>query len=120
MEVDRDLLSINDRVGWAIEHSERTLESIADEIGCSHATLSFWANGQTNMEKAKVGLVTAFCRATGVHLEWLLTGDGPRLATYRKTEHELVRQARHIVEDAPALADTALRVLNALETTSAH
>jgi transcriptional regulator with XRE-family HTH domain len=118
--VDRDLISINDRVAWAIDRSQRTLENIADEIGCSHATLSFWANGQTNMEKAKVGLVTAFCRTTGVHLEWLLTGNGPRLSAYPKQEHELVRQARHIVEDAPNIVDTAMRVLNALETAQPH
>jgi transcriptional regulator with XRE-family HTH domain len=111
----RDFLSIADRVRWAVGRSHRSLQSIAEEIGCTHATLSQWQTGSTNVADAKVGLVSAFAKSTGVHLEWLLSGDGPCLASDTAPEHELLLRARHIVEDLPAMADTASRLLLALE-----
>jgi transcriptional regulator with XRE-family HTH domain len=114
---NRDTIEPGQRVQWAIAHSGRTAVSIAKEIGVSHATLSQGKHGSTALHRAKVSFVLAFCRATGVHVEWLLTGNGPRLsAPEALDEPALVLQARHIVQDlSPDVAAMAARVLLALE-----
>lgn len=112
--MNREPLTAAQRVTWAKEHSGRTWEQLGAAVGCSHAALVLWGSGQTNLDNAKVHLVMAYARATGVNLQWLLTGDGPAVTTYRKTEHPLVEQARHLVEERPALAETGYALLQAL------
>ena len=111
----RELLTPGQRVRWAIDHSQRTMQDIGAEIGCTHSALSQWANDHTNVENVKAALLTAFARATGVNVEWLLTGDGPAIVEYRRTESALVKFSRHIAQERPALEDTALRILQALD-----
>lgn len=94
------------------------LEALADKIGCSHATLSQWQNGRTEMGNAKVRLLGAFARETGVNLEWLLTGNGPAVSSFPLREHPLVVKAHDVVRDRADLAETALRLLDALTQTS--
>ena len=119
--MDRDVSSPADRFRWAIKQSGRTLEEIADAVGCTHAALSLWQTGKTNVHNIKVGLLLAFSRETGASIDWLLTGDGPRLATYARPRSEapLIVMARHIVNDLPEqTAATAQRLLEALEPPS--
>ena len=46
-----------ERIAWAIERSGKTLHQLADEIGCSHAALSQWQNGETSAANIKAGLL---------------------------------------------------------------
>lgn len=81
----RDLMASSERIAWAIARMKEAgigLEELAERIGCSHATLSQWQNGDTNIDNVKVGLLTRFCAETGVSLPWILTGEGPRLLRY--------------------------------------
>lgn len=103
------------RVRWAIEQSGRTLVQLAVDVGCTHATLSQWQTGSTSLTSAKVGLVLAFCRATSVNMQWLLTGDGPAVSSYKLPEPDLVTEAKYLVRERPELVDSAYRVLRALE-----
>jgi transcriptional regulator with XRE-family HTH domain len=107
-----------DRVLWAKSQSGRTWQDLAEAVGCSHSALILWSNGTTALDNVKVHLIVAFARETGVNLHWLLTGDGPAVSSYKLTEHELVLEARHIVAEHPTMADTALRVLRAMENDS--
>lgn len=80
----RDLTSAAERVAAVLRDWEReggTLTELAEHVGCTHATLSQWRHGKTNVANAKVGLMLRFAEATGVRLEWLLTGDGARAAS---------------------------------------
>ena len=112
--MNRDLLSEAQRVTWAKEHSGRTWEQLASVIGCSHAALSLWGSGRTTLGNAKVRLVLDFARATGVNVQWLLTGDGPAISTYGKNEPPIVEQARLIAQERPALAETGYQILRSL------
>jgi transcriptional regulator with XRE-family HTH domain len=105
------------RVRIAIEVSGLKLEHIANEIGCTHATLSQWQTGTTNMANVKVGLLLEFCRVTRADVGWLLTGDGdpPDRHSPRIADAPLIVAARHIVQDhGPEVAATAYRVLAAM------
>lgn len=115
--MSRDLSEPAQRVAWAVAQSGKTLEVLAAEIGCTHATLSNWQRGDTTIYNAKAGLLVSFCHATGTNLEWVLTGSGPALSrTAAVQEPALVQQARHIVRDlSPEVAATAYRLLAALE-----
>lgn len=115
--MDRELADPGKRVEWAITHCKRTAKDIATEMGVSHAVLSQWKGGKTNLHNAKVCHVLKFCQVTGIRIDWLLTGDGERLAQpQRSDEPDLVAQARHIMHDlSPELAATAYRLLAALE-----
>ena len=100
-----------------MRQSGRTLEDIAGAMDCSHSALSLWQTGRTNVHNIKAGLLVAFSRETGASIDWLLTGDGPRLTGYAKPREEapLVVMARHIVVDLPDQMDVAQRLLEALE-----
>lgn len=115
--MDRDPTDTGARIEWAIAQSGRTLTEVADAVGVTHSALSQWKSGTTNLHSAKVGNVLRFCEATGVSMDWLLTGDGPRLSSRTPdSEPALVIQARHIVHDmSPAMAATAYRLLAALK-----
>jgi transcriptional regulator with XRE-family HTH domain len=113
--MDRDYATQSERIAWAIEQSGRRLEDIAADVGCTHATLSQWQRGHTNMDHAKVGYLIAFARTTGVNLDWLLTGNGPRRdGIVIREPSPLVKRAIELENDAPGLADTAERLLSAL------
>ena len=47
-----------ERVAYAIENSGKTMEHLAAEMGCTHATLSQWKTGATNVLNAKAQLLT--------------------------------------------------------------
>lgn len=114
----REPSSAADRIRWAVKQSDRTLVQIADEVGCTHVTLSLWQTGATLVENIKVGLLVKFCEVTGANLQWLLTGEGPRLAHYPKASagSALVATAEHLARDAPPeVVKTAERVLRALD-----
>ncbi len=107
--------STADRVRLAIERSNKTLKAIGAEIGCSHATLSQWQSGETDLTLAKVKLVLGFCESTNVALDWLLTGNGEPTPRKVGVEHPLVQEARHIADQLPQIAEQAHRVLVAME-----
>jgi transcriptional regulator with XRE-family HTH domain len=109
------ITAAGERVLWAKEHSGRTWQDLAAAVGCSHSALILWSKGTTALDNAKVHLVLAFARETGVSLDWLLTGEGPAITAYKPAEHGLVLEARHLVAEHPALADTALRLLRAID-----
>jgi len=116
--MERDPSTPGQRIRWAIEQSGRTLEQIADEMECTHSTLSQWQTGKTNVFNIKAGLLVAFSRITGASIDWVLTGNGPRLSTYPrpKAEAPLVALARHIASDLPEQTSaTAYRLLEVLE-----
>lgn len=88
---------------------------LAEKIGCTHATLSQWQTGTTNLSNVKVGLLLAFCEQTGTNLQWLLTGEGPAINAYGREAHPLILKAAELVVSHPELAETAGRLLDALE-----
>jgi hypothetical protein len=90
-------------------------------MGVSHATLSQWGASSTVLANAKVSNVLRFCSETGVSVQWLLTGDGPRHAEPQGKEAPLVEQARVIAEDSsPETAALAYQVLAALSSADKH
>lgn len=116
--MSRDLSTPSDRIRWAVQNSGKRLVDIAEAIGCSHSALSQWQNGHTHVENIKVGLLLGFCRETGASIQWILTGDGPRMSTYGSPHPEppLVVMAAHIAHDMPAeTVALAERMLIALE-----
>lgn len=110
----RDFTSAAERVAWAIERSERTKTDIGQAIGCSHATLSQWATGATDLANVKVHLIVAFADELGISLDWLLTGNGQAVSTYRSSAPPLVLLAQDICEGGGDQAATAERLLRAL------
>jgi transcriptional regulator with XRE-family HTH domain len=112
-------LTPGERVAWAIERSGKTLGTLAAKIGCTHATLSQWQTGNTDLGNAKVRLLMAFCEETGVNASWLLTGQGPAIDHYSRAAHPLVLKAAEMVRDHAELTDTAGRLLDALARDSA-
>lgn len=114
----RDLATPADRVRWAVEQSGHTLPEIAAAIGCTHSALSQWQTGSTAVENIKAGLLLRFCEHTGASIQWIMTGDGPRLTRYARPREEppLLALAQHIVRDLdPGIVATAERLLRALE-----
>lgn len=105
--------TIAQRVAWAIEASGRTKTDIGQAIGCTHATLSQWSTGRTDITNARVGLLIGFCAQTHVRMDWLLTGEGAARDSYPPTS-PLVLMARDIAARDGELAQTAERVLRAL------
>jgi transcriptional regulator with XRE-family HTH domain len=113
--MDRDYTTPAERVGWAIQHSQRALEDLAAEMGCTHSSLSQWQRGHTNIANVKVHLLVAFSRATGVSLDWLLTGNGQRtVGNPTREPSPLMRRAAAIEAADAGLAETAGRLLDAL------
>jgi len=99
-----DLGTASGRIAFAIEQSGKTLERIADEIGCSHAAISQWQRGRTDPESIKAGL--------------LLTGKGPRVSRYLLTS-ELERLAtalRAMESRSPQQVETVVRMVEAAAT----
>lgn len=101
------------RVQWAIERSGRSLKDIGDAIGCSHAALSQWATGSTDLANAKTRLVLAFAQEMGINVQWPLTGEGPAVSSYGHSS-ALELLARELTATDPLAAATAERVLRAL------
>lgn len=107
-----------ERIRWAVKQSGHRLVDVAAYVGCSHATLSQWQNGVTDVHNIKVGLLVRFCEYTGASMSWILSGDGPALTTYGKpaAEPPLVALAARIARDLPpGVTDMATRLLQALE-----
>ena len=102
------------RVTWAKHHSGRTWEQLADGVGCSHAGLPLWGSGKTSLSNAKLHLVLAFCRETGVNLPWLVSGEGTAIDRYAIPP--VVQEAHRLAVESPALADTGYRLLRALRS----
>ena len=104
-----------DRVAHAIRASGLTLEQIAEKIRCTHATLSQWQTGETNVANAKAGLLLRFAEATGTDVRWLLTGQGPAVSRYVLTsEMTRVGAALRAMEIAqPQQVETVVRMVEA-------
>lgn len=106
MSSERDLTTPTARVGWAIDRMRDqgvVLEVLAEQIGCTHSTLSLWQGGGTNVLNAKAGLLANFAQATGVSLYWLLTGQGQRIDAYKSSaliEH-LTSRLQAMERDSP-------------------
>jgi transcriptional regulator with XRE-family HTH domain len=103
------------RIAYAIEKSEKTLEQLAEEIGCSHAALSQWQTGATNVANIKAGLLLAFSEKTGIDVRWLLTGDGPRVSRYiMRPEMQRIATALQVMErSSPLQIETVVRMVEA-------
>lgn len=108
------LLTPAQRIAWAIEDSGKTMTALAEEVGCSHATLSQWANARTEAENIKAALLQRFADATGVEVRWLLTGEGVVRNSYTTNYSSLVLLAREVAEQDGLLAAQAERVLRAM------
>ena len=110
-----DLTTASGRIAYAIAKSGKTLERIAEEMGCTHATLSQWQRGKTDPTAIKSGLMLAFCDATGFDMRWLLTGHGPQVSRYVLTS-EVARVATALLameRRAPQQVETVVRMLEA-------
>ena len=110
-----DLKTATGRIAYAIEASGKTLEAIASEIGCTHATLSQWQRGKTDPNSIKAGLLQAFSECTGFDVRWLLTGRGPRVSRYVLTS-ELDRVSRALIameRSRPQQVETVVRMVEA-------
>lgn len=84
MPSERDLTTPQQRVAWVLDAAKAkglTTEALAERIGCTHATLSQWRTGATDVTKAKASLLKAFCDALGISLDWLLDGPGSEYGT---------------------------------------
>lgn len=103
------------RIRFAISQSGKTLEVIAADIGCSHATLSQWQTGSTNLANIKSGLLLGFAEATGFDVRWLITGRGPRVSRYIRTgDMERIASAIRAMErQAPLLIEPVVRMVEA-------
>ena len=118
MTSTRELTTPRDRVAWAIEQMKMNgvgLEELAHQVGCTHATLSQWQTGQTNIENAKVGLVDAFCRATGVAMHWLLHGGAVRVDAYNSSERvaQLTQKLVTMESSDPSAFTVAAKMIEA-------
>ncbi|MBK9363038.1 MAG: helix-turn-helix transcriptional regulator [Rubrivivax sp.] len=113
--LDTPLDTASDRIAYAINASGKTLESIAAEMGCTHATLSQWQRGRTDPHSIKAGLLQAFSDVTGFDVRWLLTGKGPRVSRYVLTaEMDRISQAMKVMErTAPLQVETVVRMVEA-------
>ena len=105
------------RVRWAIERSKRTLQDIASQLGCTHATLSQWQNGKAALHQARYGLVSQFAALTGVSIDWLVHGTGDPLPRPPAVDHPIVAAARDLAAASPPLADHGMRILITLRDT---
>ena len=111
----RDLDTPASRIAHAIGQCGKTLETLAQEVGCTHAALSQWQTGSTNAANIKAALLSSFADATGTDVRWLLTGNGPAVSRYILTD-ELARlsAALKVLEDkAPWQVETVVRMVEA-------
>lgn len=112
--MDRDLISVSQRVRWAIAQTGKTHRQLAALVGVSAPVLSQWSANDETFPNARVVNAKQFAEVTGTRLEWLLTGDGPRIDRYTVEAHPLMTEAQHMVQEAPELAETGYRLLKAL------
>jgi transcriptional regulator with XRE-family HTH domain len=61
-------------------------EQLAEKVGVTRPALLHWQKETTDVMSVGVGPLRAFAQATGVNLEWVLTGRGDPLKTYTPTE----------------------------------
>lgn len=119
-----DLTSATGRIRRAIELSGKTLTELAHEVGCTHAALSQWQSGRTDISGIKAGLLQKFAEATNTDVRWLLTGQGPVVSRYMRTnELERVASALRVMErTAPLQIETVVRMVEAAakEATPQH
>lgn len=108
-------MTAESRIRWAIKHSGKTLQQLAAKLGCSHAAISQWKNGETPVANIKSGHLMGLADETGVELRWLLTGRGPVISRYVLTsEMERVGMALKAMERfAPAQTETIIRMIEA-------
>jgi transcriptional regulator with XRE-family HTH domain len=105
--------SLAERIAWAVERSGKTLERLAEEVGCSHAAISQWQTGKT--KQIQSDLLLRFADATGVELRWLLTQQGPQISRYVITEAmDRVAEALAVIaREEPLQVDTIVRMVEA-------
>jgi transcriptional regulator with XRE-family HTH domain len=110
-----DLPTPAERIAFAIHRSGKKLEALAAAIGCSHAALSQWQTGATNVQNIKAGLLQAFADQTGVDVRWILSGEGPVASRYLMShEMERVATALSALEStSPDQIETIIRMIEA-------
>lgn len=109
-----------ERIALAIGRSGKTLEEIAEKIGCTHTALSYWRSGKTDPDGIKVGLLQRFADETGVELRWLVKGEGPMISRYvLSSEMDRISVAIHAMErSAPQQIETVVRMVEAAAKTA--
>lgn len=80
--------------------------------------LSQWCRNDETFPRAQVLNATQFAAVTGVRLDWLLSGNGPRIDEYSVASHALLAEAQHMVQETPQLAEIGYRLLKALANNS--
>lgn len=118
MKATRELTTPHARVAWAIDQVKLngvTLEQLAVKIGCTHATLSQWQTGATQIENAKSGLLDAFAKETGVSLQWILHGGPVRVDRYSTSDRvaDLAQKLKALEERDPEALDVVGKMINA-------
>lgn len=85
MDLQRTLLTPQDRIAWAIDRCKKqgvTPEALAAKVGLSRPGMLHWTKETTEIDKVGVGFLSAFALAAGVNLDWILHGIGQPLKTY--------------------------------------
>lgn len=104
-----------ERVALAIQRSGKTLEQLAEALGCTHAMLSQWQTGGTNVANAKADLLYRFAEQTGTDVRWILTGRGPVISRYMlSSEMNRISTAIKAMEQRePRLVEHVVRMVEA-------
>lgn len=118
MREDQDLFTAEDRLAWAVQQLEKrglSLAAMGEKMGCSHVTLSHWKGRKTAVSNIKVGLLSAFCEHSGVSMQWLLVGEGPRFERYFNSElvAGLTSKLMAMERDAPDTLTVVARMIDA-------
>ena len=103
----QQLLTTQDRIAWAIERAKKSglpPEQLAAMCGVRRRVLFHWTKETTRIEDVGIGALMRFAQATGVNLDWLMTGRGDPIKTYTPSSEveELAHALEHLAAEEPA------------------
>lgn len=70
------MTELKDRIAEAMAASGLKAHELAERVGVSEPAVSHWLSGRTKSLKAK--MAQAVARTTGVRVDWLISGRGPK------------------------------------------
>lgn len=81
--------TLSTRFREAMADAGLTQAELAERAGVSAVTVGNWQNDRVQPEQVKAVMLLTFARILRVRPEWLLLGEGARLATARPTADDL-------------------------------